>query len=108
MTTTKGPTQAEKVADAVLRAAGSGFRHYMPSTKTRIIEAAEKALAGHAMPGDGWRSDMENAPKDGTEIDVWGHVFGNDDFRRWANVSWRKANSTDEAAIPERSRVLAA
>jgi hypothetical protein len=51
---------------------------------------------------------MENAPKDGTEIDVWGHVFGNDDFRRWANVSWRKANSTDEAAIPERSRVLAA
>jgi hypothetical protein len=39
-----GSKQAEIVADAVLRAAGSGFKHYMPSTKANIIAECEKAM----------------------------------------------------------------
>lgn len=40
---------AERVAEAVLQAAGSGFRHYMPATKVRIIEEAQKVLQSSAV-----------------------------------------------------------
>lgn len=36
--------KAVALADAVLKAAGSGFQHYMPSYKERIIEAATKEM----------------------------------------------------------------
>jgi hypothetical protein len=35
---------AEKVANAVLWAAGSGFRHYTPQSKERIIKVTQEAL----------------------------------------------------------------
>ena len=37
-------TQAEMLANAILRAAGTDLRHYMPSTKADIIKAAQEQV----------------------------------------------------------------
>lgn len=37
-------TAAEALADMILRAAGSGLRHYTPQSKAEIIKAAEAAI----------------------------------------------------------------
>ena len=36
--------EAIELADKILQAAGSGLRHYMPSSKERIVDEAEKAI----------------------------------------------------------------
>ena len=36
---------AEQLAEMILRAAGSGLRHYTPQSKAEILKAAEKAIA---------------------------------------------------------------
>lgn len=41
---------ATRVVEAVLLAAGSALRHYEPHTRTRIIEAATKAMAAANEP----------------------------------------------------------
>lgn len=38
-------TPAEALADAILRAAGSGLKHYTEYSRKRIVEAAEQELA---------------------------------------------------------------
>lgn len=38
------PTAAETLAEMILRAAGSGLRHYTPQSKAEIIKAAEAAI----------------------------------------------------------------
>lgn len=38
------PTAAETLADMILRAAGSGLKHYKPQSKAEIIKAAEAAI----------------------------------------------------------------
>jgi hypothetical protein len=38
------PTAAETLAEMILRAAGSGLRHYTPANKAAIIKAAEVAI----------------------------------------------------------------
>jgi len=44
-TETKAQTQAEALADAILKAAGSGLAHYtMPSSRERIIAAAQAQI----------------------------------------------------------------
>lgn len=35
----------EDIAEAVLKAAGSGFKHYMPATKEKIIEAVKLEIS---------------------------------------------------------------
>ena len=42
--TTPEPTSAEVIAEMILRAAGSGLRHYTPQSKAEIIKAAEAAI----------------------------------------------------------------
>ena len=37
-------TAAEQLAEMILKAAGSGLRHYTPQSKAEIIAAAEKAV----------------------------------------------------------------
>lgn len=44
MTNTPTPTAAETLADMILRAAGSGLKHYTPQSKAAIIKAAEVAI----------------------------------------------------------------
>ena len=45
MTDTPEPTAAETLAEMILRAAGSGgLRHYTPSNRAAIIEAADAAI----------------------------------------------------------------
>jgi ubiquitin len=41
---------AEKLADSILKAAGSGFQHYTPHSKERIIEAAIAVLSESSTP----------------------------------------------------------
>ena len=36
----------EQLAEVILRAAGSGLRHYTPQSRERIIEAARQAIEG--------------------------------------------------------------
>jgi hypothetical protein len=36
--------QIEVLCDAILRAAGSGLKHYTPYTRAKIIEAAREAI----------------------------------------------------------------
>lgn len=38
------PTAAGALAKMILRAAGSGLRHYTPQSKAEIIKAAEPAI----------------------------------------------------------------
>lgn len=47
---------AEDFADAILKAAGSGLQHYMPSSKARIIEVAERAIASARAEGEHYRA----------------------------------------------------
>jgi len=42
--TSKAQALAKQYADAILKAAGSGFQHYMPSTKERITAVAQEQL----------------------------------------------------------------
>jgi hypothetical protein len=42
--TGRADIDAVALADAILKAAGSGFQHYMPSSKERIIAVAESAI----------------------------------------------------------------
>ncbi len=37
-------TSAEMLAEMILKAAGSGLRHYTPQSKAEILAAAEKAI----------------------------------------------------------------
>lgn len=37
-------TAAEKLAEMILKAAGSGLRHYTPASRAEIIKAAEAAI----------------------------------------------------------------
>lgn len=37
-------TPAEVLAEMILKAAGSGLRHYTPQSKAEIIAAAERAI----------------------------------------------------------------
>lgn len=37
-------TEAEQLADAILRAAGSGLRHYTPRNRAEIIAAAQAQI----------------------------------------------------------------
>ena len=46
---------AERCADAILKAAGTGLRHYtMPSTRASIILAAEQSIAA-AVKAERWK-----------------------------------------------------
>lgn len=38
-------TAAETLAEMILRASGSGLRHFTPASKAEIIKAAEAAIA---------------------------------------------------------------
>ena len=42
----------EKLAEAILRAAGSGLRHYTPRSREEIVAAAEKAIEEIKKGGD--------------------------------------------------------
>ena len=45
-------TAAETLAEMILRAAGSGLRHYKPQSKAEIIKAAEAAINAIRKVGD--------------------------------------------------------
>lgn len=45
-------TAAETLAEMILRAAGSGLRHYTPQSKAEIIKAAEAAIKAIRKGGD--------------------------------------------------------
>jgi len=42
---TPPPSEAEVLAEMILRAAGSGLRHYTPQSKADIIRTAEAAIS---------------------------------------------------------------
>lgn len=41
---------AEELAEKILRAAGSGLKHYMPKTKEEILAAAQSIIDKLAVP----------------------------------------------------------
>ncbi|MFP5510776.1 MAG: hypothetical protein ACLGIP_16715 [Alphaproteobacteria bacterium] len=45
-------SDAETLAEMILRAAGSGMRHYTPQSKAEIIKAAEAAINAIRKGGD--------------------------------------------------------
>lgn len=53
-------TDAERLADAILKAAGSGLHNYtMPATRNAIISAAQTAVEAAALAG--YRAGMQRA-----------------------------------------------
>lgn len=52
-------TPAEKLADQILRAAGSGLQHYTPQSKEKILKAADAAISAVKKKADAF--DQFNA-----------------------------------------------
>jgi len=50
------------------------------------IEALKEALSSPVEGG--WRTDLENAPKDGTPVDLWVHWPEHDQRCREAGATW--------------------
>lgn len=57
---TKAQTEAEAIADAILKAAGTGLLNYMPSSRERIIAAAQAQI-------DASRADLLDALRNFTD-----------------------------------------
>lgn len=68
--------QAEANRQTVLAALGGTLQ----STPAPVTPSAPAEV-------DGWRFDMENAPKDGTTVDLW---CSGEFPQRWTDCAWRK------------------
>lgn len=77
-TETKAQTEAEALADAILNAAGTGLTNYMPSSRERIIAAAQAGI-------DASRAELLTALE--TFVKQWNACGPNSDFgRHFKNV----------------------